>query len=68
MVGLSAARIYNFDVEALGPIVERIGPPEGTFTGETPIEDARYTELDYAEGAVFSKELERRFRARIAAS
>jgi predicted TIM-barrel fold metal-dependent hydrolase len=35
IVGLNAAKVYNFDVERLQPIVERIGPTVGELAGVT---------------------------------
>lgn len=42
MVGMNAAALYGFDVAALGPIAERIGPPAGEvdrplIPGEIPL-------------------------------
>jgi predicted TIM-barrel fold metal-dependent hydrolase len=61
MVGLNAARAYDFDLDALAPVVERIGPEPGTFSGGTG-SVRHYDERDYATGAVFVKEIAHTYR------
>jgi predicted TIM-barrel fold metal-dependent hydrolase len=55
MVGENAARIYGFNSTALAPVVSRIGPAAGTFSGGRAPENAgSYTPEDYAEGWVYT--------------
>jgi predicted TIM-barrel fold metal-dependent hydrolase len=39
MLGLNAARVYDLDVEALRPLVERIGPFVSEIHGDAPLQD-----------------------------
>lgn len=64
MIGLNAARLYNFDMQAMNALVERIGPAEGTFAGGSPPAQSRYTPGDFTDGWVntyggFARNLER---------
>jgi hypothetical protein len=54
MIGENAARIYNFDMQSLRSIVQRIGPRrEDIVSGESRA-TAQFTERDYADSRVFS--------------
>lgn len=65
MLGLNAARFYGFDIDALQPFVEEHGPPPGSFVGGE-VRDCPYTDLDYAYGQVFVKEIFQRAIKRLA--
>jgi hypothetical protein len=39
MLGLNAARVYGLDVDALAPLVERIGPRVADVHGDAALQD-----------------------------
>jgi hypothetical protein len=43
MLGANAARVYNFDAEALAPLADRIGPTP-TDLGQQGGEEARWAD------------------------
>ena len=53
LIGETALRFYNFDPDVIGPLVSRIGPPEGTFDNDTAPEPTTvFTEHDFTNGWV----------------
>jgi hypothetical protein len=60
MASETAADVYGFDLAALRPIADRIGPDiDDLVTPPTPA-PATYPEVDYALGKVSGKETGRR--------
>jgi hypothetical protein len=39
ILGLNAAELYGLDVDALGPLVERIGPTRSEIHGDVPLQE-----------------------------
>lgn len=60
MVGETTAKVYGFDVEALRPIAEQIGPKLEDLLTEATEPAVRYDAVDYATGRVSGKESARR--------
>jgi predicted TIM-barrel fold metal-dependent hydrolase len=60
MVSTTAAGVYNFDLDALRPVAERIGPLMGDLVSEEEEPAARYDPVDYAMGRVSGRETLRR--------
>jgi predicted TIM-barrel fold metal-dependent hydrolase len=63
MVGETAARVYGFDVDALWPLAEKIGPRIGDLVTEEREPPVRYDPVDYALGRVSTRETTRRLMA-----
>jgi predicted TIM-barrel fold metal-dependent hydrolase len=63
MTGLTAARVYGFDLDRLTPIADEVGPKvDDVVTPFTPA-PATYSEADYALGKVTGRESGRRLLA-----
>ncbi|MDE3202602.1 MAG: amidohydrolase [Acidobacteriota bacterium] len=60
MVGLTAARVYGFDVAALRAVADRIGPHPADLLSEPAPPPVHYDPVDYATGRVSTKESARR--------
>ncbi len=60
MVGETTARVYGFDLDALRPLAERIGPSLADIQTDATDPVATYEPVDYATGRVTGKESARR--------
>ena len=60
MLGETTAGVYGFDLAALQPLVERLGPSLDDLMTEESEPAARYEPVDYALGRVTTRETARR--------
>ena len=60
MAGETAASVYGFDLDALRPIAERVGPRIDDIVSERVPPPAEYPEVDFALGKVSGMETGRR--------
>jgi hypothetical protein len=65
MVGETTAHVYGFDLDALRPLAERIGPSLADIQTEASDPVATYEPVDYATGRVSGKESARRIMSMI---
>ncbi|HZQ59162.1 MAG TPA: amidohydrolase family protein [Acidimicrobiales bacterium] len=63
MLGETAAGVYGFDLDALRPLADRIGPRIGDLLSEECEPAVRYDPVDYALGRVSTRETTRRLMA-----
>jgi predicted TIM-barrel fold metal-dependent hydrolase len=63
MAGETAAGVYGFDLDALRPVAERVGPAVDDLVTPPAPAPATYSEVDYALGKVSGKETGRRLFA-----
>jgi predicted TIM-barrel fold metal-dependent hydrolase len=63
MAGETAADVYGFDLDALRPVAERVGPTVDDLVTPPAPAPATYSDVDYALGNVSGKETGRRLFA-----